>query len=434
MNLICEYEAPRRILFTRGPKAKNASVKTTSLTLYSVNEEEILPCPLVKVADLDKYSDSRGLLKYFITTICPVVSVQTDQCNFFNTCFVPMTVDSDAVLYSLTYWAASHISIMFQRENNTISKTYETIALEQKGKAIKHLFTELENNHTAPEILLAASIILAEVDICAGGTSDWYFHMVGSKRIILNMHNEKSLDTSSDRSWLVRNFVYHDVLGATTLNQKPLLKASKWSGSSSVTSVLDPLMGLNGNLFSLLSEVLDTEHDEKISLEDMERKLLDLENKIIGWKPSSVPRCKASLIAFSESYRIGALVYLYRVMNRKTRIRKDMNEPVKQLLKHIEGIPALAGPESGLSWPLFIAGGEVRNVEQANLIRDRLKLIAELSGLLQAARALEVLEECWKYNLNVNNKTIPTQMSCNETEWLDWRSVLSNKSWKMVLT
>ncbi len=384
--------------------------------------------------------------------------------------FLPMAIDSPPLLSALTAWSCAHLS--------RFHAPYHTPLLHRRGQALRLVAESLASPSPSlplQETLLAASLVLCSLEIIHGDTEGhWLRHLEGASLIIKNAKSgggwgaEKlgpdALRRSSDGQWLLRNFAYHDVLGSVTLGKPPIIRGVYWLEEERRGGMVDTYMGVGSKILAFISEIscleipgsspqdevrMEMDGDER----SFEERADELERGLQEWTPPMV--IQHGLVPLAEAWRSAALLCLYRkrrayrhqllsltqvpitttfppaLDNPQSSLQQLAHliaEQATSVLTHIAEIPPSSLPESGVLFPIFLAGGETKKVEEMEAIKLRLKEMEGFRGFTNIGRALEVLEELWRcWGTGVKGGT-----DGNERD-VTWEDVCWRRGWVLML-
>jgi transcriptional activator protein UGA3 len=404
--------------------------------------------------DPDMGRDTRSMLSYYTQVLASLLTTTHDN-NSFLSVFLPMAMDSPPLQKALIAWSAAHLS--------AYSKTHLVTALESRSSALLLVADALSApilSYSESETILAACLVLCSTEVAFGDTSHWYQHLLGARQMISNakktvpggevLTGTNAFMKSRDGQWLLRNFAYHDVMGAVTTLEPPLIRGPYWlpPEDNNKPAVIDSYVGIGSKVLAILSEVCalncttDVQPVEQSTTngvalspaQDFWTVANDIETRLREW--SCPDQSDIPLVELAESYRSASLIALYR----KQRIYcqehcsdSDMIEAiafkladaVDQTILHISLIPLHALTECGLLFPLFMAGGDTLKPRHIEMVRTRLCGLKEQRGFGNLGTSTEVLEELWRGRVN--------GYKGESGLVLDWLDVLRGKGWKLTL-
>ncbi|KKY26712.1 putative c6 transcription factor [Phaeomoniella chlamydospora] len=350
-------------------------------------------------------------------------------------------MDSSLLRDAITAWSSTHLAL----QNNN----YENTAREHRGIALSSLSKSLASQQRDPQMELASSLIHCAMESVTGDTNQWFKHLVGASEIIRSAaavdHETHQTDLSKFTStvegrWLLSNFAYHDVMMTISEDRKPLLLAGDyWNFSVSQSGVADSYFGFASKVMSLISQIsvlnVDMLNDDTTDTgkqgeqDDFATTAKSLQQELIDWKcPQSN---NTMLVNLAESYRSAGLIHLYRILRRHrpkltNATTLKIAEQVTVIVHRVQDIAIGSLAESSLLLPLFLAGGDAKDVQHIQIIRSRMQEIIKTRHFRNFQPALEVLEETW----HMGGLGIRT----GDGKPVDWKDVTKRKGWMLSIT
>ncbi|KAF5862424.1 hypothetical protein ETB97_011698 [Aspergillus alliaceus] len=408
--------------------------------------------PFLQISDGAESNKRRYSMRFYITTLSQFLTV-SDKDNSFLSDFVPMSLEFPALADALVAWSCGHLS--------SLDSSYHITALQARSAALRSLAESIASDEISSyETSAATGLVLLTSEVCLGDHTRWYNHLIGVKNIImLAQAKEKSgtiplqgpeaLKQSAEGQWVLRNFAYHDIVGSVTLGKPPLLQGNYLRG---ITDVVDTYLGVATEILTMISDI--SCHDPlNLSLEFSRyhraayliaaNQFWTLDSKLASWQcPAwAIP----SLAALAYAYRSAALIYLYRRTLRglntltscealrpvhsvslSQTLKCKLQDAAATVLRHVAEVPLDTLPESALLFPLFLAGGEVMDDLEIEIIRMRLNIMLEKRQFHNIRRALEVLEEVWERRR--------ASLDSDEDPDVDWQEIVNRKSGGLLLT
>lgn len=334
-----------------------------------------------------------------------------------------MAMESAPLFDVLLALASGHLSLT--------DEGHKVPALETRSTAIRSLGTAIStpsNQLARHETNAAACLGFVIYEAGMGDSNTWYTHLKGAHHIIAStsayvggrlVTGPEAFKTSTEGQWILRNFAYHDVIGSITLRKPPLLNGDYLDG---ITDVVDSCLGVAVGLLRILARISCLEGD--VSLEGrcmdqthaIQQRFLatyaELEEELFNWRCH--PDAEPGLAALAYAYRNAALIALYRLMRGRLKtgyigsldgqtLRSDELEVVQEkieaqvsdTIRHLANIPIGSAPESALLFPVFMIGGEARSQSQMDVVRTRLRCMAEKRQFQNLTQARQVLEDLW---------------------------------------
>jgi hypothetical protein len=222
------------------------------------------------------------------------------------------------------------------------------------------------------------------------------------------------MNSGWERQSLYSHFLYHDVMASVmdavsteescSFSQDPTIlnmELESLSDFDQDSSKLDPLMGLSSSLFLLIRQVSALR--SMVGGIEREQVFFRLESAINKW---SLKRrdtdaldlaVELDLITLAETYRLGALILLYRTSNSHQSL---LPKVAKRILAFVARIPDGNQVEAGLTYPLFLGGGELLDWDDMEFCALKLRGIRERTKINNIQAVEDLLETVWRVRLN----------------------------------
>lgn len=353
-----------------------------------------------------------------------------------------MAMESQTLFDSVVALASGNLS--------NFDPTYQVAAMEARSRALRGLGADVSRPFAAIhdyETALASCLLLSASEAILGLRTGWSEHLAGARSVILSArllvaHEPGSRDRdlrgpeafrgSAEGEWLLRNFAYHDILGSVTSGRPALIPGKYLEG---LGDTVDSYLGVHSRLLVYISQISALNgFDDMLAPggprhggeETFDRAAVcsQIEQELRLWHPSPADPV---LEATAYAYKSAALIYLYQSMRETTFMTRSLDSmvsgEVQTVLCNISKIPEDAHPDGILLFPLFMAGGEVTDLQDMEVIRSRLRSIDKIRGFRNVLRACEVLEEVWL-----------TRTTATEHDSVDWKDVLRNQGGGLLLT
>ena len=379
--------------------------------------------PFAKLPSSGNGSLERILLKYYMERLSPLCSILQDASSGFCNVLLPMAMEDASLLHALFAYASGHFPAI---EKQPYIDPQARLRFE--SKAARGLSQAIRRN-TISESTIACALISSTSEVVRGDTKQWYIHLQGAGHLIEHLGPPERLRQTSDGSFLLLNFVYHDIMSALTTGCRPRFCKTSWMQADAYASA-DCLMGVAHEIVGCISELcvliadangLDASSSDASDILRNGHRL----GRLLRSSPLR-PTTNLSntnlelLIHHAEGFRFAALVHLYQFLSRltttTTAYRARISECVKELKSHLLRVPFDSYCEIGLAFPLFMAGLTAADESDCrDYVRDRLDHIQGWTGFKHTARARDLLEYLW---------------AAGRT---DWQTVLQEWDWKISL-
>ena len=343
-----------------------------------------------------------------------MVSLVQDEHNGYRSVCLPLAVEAPFLMQAILAAGSAHMSVR--------RSEYNTVALRKKSVALT-VFRKAVISFPDHAVKLAFVLILLAIDFTNGDVMNWPLHLQGARMVIEAAGGPEQLvrKGGTRASFMLANFAYIDILATVTLRRKPLIEGPFWIDDPEPKKA-DTMMGVTQTLFPILSQIAVLDHEVlngAISLSQAIAQGDIMQSQIMDWQPTV--QCDISLLFAAEAYRFSILVCLFRCL--RPIHPSDFSKEIAHAVNSILQCCSLVGPntpgESSLSFPLFIAGGEVTNITDMGRTRSRLVQTYDNCSFKNINRVIDTLEETWKWRLQGRQS--------------DWRDVLKHKNWALTL-
>lgn len=398
------------------------------------------------------------ILSYYIHVFVPHISVVNVPSNSFTSVYVPMGFACPAVLDAMTACAATHLATACPDESRRTHLLRVSAVRQARCSVFLRERVSPLSGRLERDMLEAVAIILMLIglEVQIGARSRKWMSQLDCVRNIIRHHGGDA--AFSSLSWeahcLYQHFLYHDVMGLVMcgVSEQPEMStdvvevaeagpavygpaALPWEVyigrgdvSTSPAAAVHPLLGLSTELFSAIQEIRQVRQmDSPTSSDGVAQNDLffRLERKISGMQ-ATLPEAECNqlgigtrldLITLAETYRLAALILLYR---RSAMHRGQLPVLAQNIIALAERIPDGNAAEAGLTCPLFLAGAELVSEEYISRCARKLIGIRGRMRILNIQVAEEVLEEVWRERLNSD-------------VYKNWESVLQDWQWVINL-
>ncbi|KAH6892629.1 fungal-specific transcription factor domain-containing protein [Thelonectria olida] len=250
----------------------------------------------------------------------------SQEFNSFLTAFLPMAMESAALLDVLLALAIGHMSLT--------DASHKVAALETRSTAISNLAAAIRvpsDQVAYHETNAAACLAFVIYEASVSDYRDWYTHFKGTQNLIMStsaraggkvFNGPEASKTTTEGQWILRNFAYHDIIGSVTLRKKPLINEDYLDG---ITDVVDSCLGVATDLLRIETALQDRATDEKLRVrrQNIRDGYKQLEQDLLHW------HCHADadsrLAALAYAYRNAALIVLYRLLAERHREQDNID-------------------------------------------------------------------------------------------------------------
>ena len=422
LNLTCEYQAPRRLAIEASVSQESDSSPESLLGPLqpSLDPWDALPG--------DELGLRKHLLRYYVEAFIPSVSVATTASSFYTSLYIPWAFECEGMLNAIL--ALSSAQLARRTATKDRAQHLRSISAKHQRKCHTFLSDRIPDTGGPPRDayqVIGIILLLVGLEALNGDKSTRWLSQMKCVRGILNRLPD------SNKSWeldsLRRHFTYHNAMAslmARVSKNESLFVYDDLSLNCEPADPLtvDPLMGINYNLCKLISRIQYVSSTNPAFPQISEAAFAVIERDIQQWtygSPIGIPGLDIpvalDLIALAESYRLAALIQLYRT---SAAHKVLVSSCASRAMEFISRIPPGSPAESSLLYPIFLAGAELDNEPEIMKMFKRLAEIQARNCYENVSNVQKVLEEVWRPALNGEKKR-------------DWEEVLQEWDWSFTL-
>jgi hypothetical protein len=379
----------------------------------------------------DEHSEKKHLLRYYIEAMVPSISVATTASSFYTSLYIPMAFQSEGMLDAIM--ALSSAQLARRTSDNDRAQHLRDLSAKHQSKC--HLFLRDRISPDGrpvkdPYQIIGITMLLVGLEALNGTKSTkWLSQIQCARRVLSTLYLEHNDTDSWEVDSLRRHVTYHDVMASLMIGvSKPEKHSAEIDFSTIYTpessQTIDPLMGISYYLCSLICRIqyISTStpafpHLTQAAFDSLERDIQQwVYDSPLFYPGIDLPHA-LDLIALAESYRLAALIQLYRTSDAHKHLIASC---ASRAIQFISRIPPGSPAESSLLYPIFLAGAELISESEIANCFQRLKAIQERNRYENVASVREVLQEVWKPCLNGGEKR-------------DWEDILREWNWSFTL-
>ncbi|PSN74695.1 putative Zn(II)2Cys6 transcription factor-like protein [Corynespora cassiicola Philippines] len=432
LNMKCEWQAQRRIV----PESSTSPPPSESSATDDAADAMIGPLrPSINPWDALPGNDSaqkKHILNYYIEAFVPSVSVATTPSSFYTSLYVPMAFQSEGMLDAIIAISSAQLA----RRTVDAEKAHQLRRLSSKHQGKCHAFIRDRLSPSGEPLqdsyqVTGMTLLLVGLEALNGarGTT-WLSQLACVRKILGSLCQEQNVVDCWEVDSLRRHFTYHNAMASVMCKvsrdgpQASLERELSPLCGSGMPLTIDPLMGISYYLCALISRIQYVTAPNPAFPHISEAAFHAIERDIQQWtyeSPISSPNIDLpialDLIALAESYRLAALIQLYRSSDTHKHL---VPACASRAMQFISRIPAGSPAESSLLYPIFLAGAELDSeADIAKCIR-RLNEIQQKNRYENVGMVQQVLQEVWRPVLNGEPKRV-------------WEDVLSEWGWSFTL-
>lgn len=349
------------------------------------------------VADEDK-----SLLNHFIKVVAPVLSRRDDDhTNPYLNKMLTVAFSNQLVMDALLALSANH----WKKMQPAVWKrgvVHQTNAIQSLAKLLPQI-----DSHSA-DTALAATLLLAMIELFEGTSSHWKFHLDGVRRLLAAIETQQQWNSSTSHRAFYRQ-LYHFLDSATTIStcHPPLLESPKGQDVTSPIHDHDDegaLYGIPRSLFHFVDKLNGLAYQRKFREDSIFENMFQasaskLEAEIETWseenKQSITERATAvqhATTAFEQALRLR----LHQIVNGYSLDHPTVKRCVDNILEAIQDIRYGSPIESSLVFPLVMAGSSCEDEHSIRIVQDRFLTMERTVGFRYIYTAHDLVERVWK--------------------------------------
>ncbi|KAH0524020.1 hypothetical protein TsFJ059_008941 [Trichoderma semiorbis] len=199
-------------------------------------------------------------IDYYRSNVISATSIILDEDTGLHQ-LIPKAFSAKHLMSALLAYSMAHRAQI--PGDVALAESYRQQATTQYGKAIMALRSALSRKDDDFESLITSTLLLAATETTMGGVSDWYNHCIGANQLVRAFTTNINVEHVAYHRFLIRYLMYHDVLGAVTMRQAPILDSSfyKREIAGLVSDSTHPMVGANAKILSLMAKVCQL-HEE----------------------------------------------------------------------------------------------------------------------------------------------------------------------------
>lgn len=412
----------------------------------------------------DAVATERQLWNQWLSISVPTNSVTPSDKSALLVVLLPLSISSSAVRSAILAWTCTQMYNLCRIQESVVQKFCDD---KERTNLLVAATRQPPQWRTQADIdaLFAATLIWCAVESTTGGTS-WINYMKASSELIRSQGGEIAFlrkNKTKTRAWLLRNFLYHDVIASLSIGIFPLcqegaafcytkVSSKKTHLSDEETETrefllskgvneLDSLIGRCHNIFYILWRIGGLSH-ERICFAESALALCDGllrqvdESEMIDEEGLDENEREPAILMHNLYHRT-AVICLYVAAQRlkqnfAAHYHPDFDAiiPESQVLASVEYIIGVSEtlqpgepPESCITFPLFVAGCVASDKNTVDRVNTRLKKRLSEIGYANGVTAATIVEMIWQQRcglfMNGQLDSI-SQWSSN----LDWVNVI----------
>lgn len=376
-------------------------------------------------------AERQHLLQYYIEKFVPSVSVATTPTSFYTSLYMPWAFQIDGMLDAIL--ALSSAQLARRTDDKDREEHLRAVSLRHQRKCsgfIKERLSPTGQPLRDTYQVVAIILLLVGLEALKGNKSTtWIQQLKCVRKILDTLSPEQSIVDCVEVDSLHRHFTYHYAMASvmSQVSSAPTGPALEHDllpmCNLAMPLTIDPLMGISYQLCDLISKIQYVVNPDPAFPQLTEATFNAIETGIQTWAYESpfssgvdLP-VALDLIALAESYRLAALIQLYRNSKAHAGLVPGC---ASRAMEFIVRIPAGSPAESSLLYPIFMAGAELDDDVAIEKCTRRLKDISDRNRYENIDSVQKVLKEVWRPKLEGGTRRC-------------WEDVLREWDWSFTL-
>jgi transcriptional activator protein UGA3 len=444
LNLACEWQPPRRLIQDAAPSSTSASGSTSSSPegdddvdahdpVTPPDPADVIPNSLGFWDELPGHptADRQHLLQYYVDAFVPSVSVATIPTSFYTSLYMPWAFQIDGMLDAIL--ALSSAQLARRTEDKDRAHHLRAVSLRHQRMCSGFIKDRLSpSGYPLRDTYQVVGIILLLVGLEAlkgNKTTTWIQQLKCVRNILDSLSPEQSIMDCIEVDSLHRHFTYHYAMASVMSQVSPTSSPPTIERdllpicNVAMPLTIDPLMGISYQLCDLITRIQYVTSPNPAFPHMSEATFKAVETGIQSWVYESpfssgidLP-IALDLIALAESYRLAALIQLYRKSPAHISLVPGC---ASRAMEFITRIPPGSPAESSLLYPIFLAGAELDDEANIEKCTKRLKEISDRNRYENVDSVQKVLKEVWRPKLAGGKRRA-------------WEDVLREWQWSFTL-
>jgi transcriptional activator protein UGA3 len=348
--------------------------------------------------------EDKSLLNHYIKVVAPVLSRRDDnQANPYLNKILTVAFSNDLVMNAVLALSASH----WKKMQPTAWKRgiiHQTNTMQGLAKLLPNIDSD------SADVALAATLMLAMIELFDGTSSHWKFHLDGVRRLLAAVEREPRWARQTAHRAFFRQ-LYHFLDSATTIStcHPPLLESPKQQSVDSPSYSDDDevaLYGIPRSLFHFVDKLNGLAYQRKFRddpvFENMfQASATSLQKDIQEWSDahgiaSSPVLHQDSTFHATRAFEQALQLRLHQIINGYSITHEKVAQHVDNILESVQEIRYGSSLESSLVFPLVMAGCACDDEPKKRIVQDRFLIMERTYGFRYIYTAHELVQTVWK--------------------------------------
>lgn len=367
---------------------------------------------------------SQELLSYYLSTTATSMANGSTSDNPFLVQFIPLAFSSDLVLQLILTQSAAHRSARLLIETDNLADQYYNNSLRLFRQTVSGY---INGTQVEPTTLLVGALIMCFTEVgiflyivasidanliqtAKGDINGTIFdHLMAANSLLIEQLASNKILSKALKDFLVEYYVYTATLSMVSvdarispqffLGQELEATAQELVTTGYVGNLcgcwLDLILQIR-SIFQLGRRVMTS--GTIVTADDFVL-FSRLQAHILRWTPSPLV-CREVQLAGSI-FQQAMLLYLYTSLNVLSHdddglFASSIRAGVAEGLSYLAQLSPEAQINTSLCWPIAIIGSCITDMEEQNMLRQRLKVMFNIIGLGNIRQTLILLDRMWK--------------------------------------
>lgn len=272
-------------------------------------------------------------------------------------------------------------------------------------QSLAKLLPNIDSDST--DAALAATLLLAMIELFDGTSSHWKFHLDGVRRLLAAIDMQPGWAQKTQHRTFYRQ-LYHFLDSATTIStcHPPLLESPKHQDVGSPSYSVDDegsLYGIPRSLFHYVDKLNSLAYQRKFRddavFETMfQASAASLQKEISEWyetHSSEVADRDSAAHYATTAFEQALQLRLHQVVNGYSINHEKVTQCVANILDAIQEIRYGSPLESSLVFPLVMAGSSCGDEHGRRIVRDRFLIMERTLGFRYIYTAHDLVQRVW---------------------------------------
>ena len=361
----------------------------------------------------------RALLNHYTSVVSGILSRRPSTSNPYNHYLLPMAHSNDLVLHCILALSGNHWRKMQPSMANR-GLVHQSKAQQLLAQLLPHV------DKVSADIALVSSLLLCMTELFDGSSQGWEVHLNGAKRLLSALRRQHGEVWTGHYKFLLRLSRFLDSAATTSTCRPPVLESEEKEARALQGLIALPeeddsaVYGIPKELFHLVDQVNTLAEKRKYRVDAVSearfREEAALVEKLINsWSGehggvATIARVKLPSPSLTTheafvsddvhqattAYEHALRLRLHQVVEGYNFHDTEAQSSVAIILESVQKIRYGSALEACLLFPLVMAGGACRTMEQRVIVQDKLMVMERTCGFGYVYNARQLVERVWR--------------------------------------